>query len=514
MGILRAGLMAEGYDREYSNRELIRRIAGYFRPWRGRLLLVMAMVSLLALFAAALPILVARGVGYFAESDQSSTVVGGALVAVVLTLGVLTWAVNWVRRVQTSKLIGDVILYMRTDAFQSVMGHDMSFFDKYQSGRIVSRITSDTDEFGRAAVLVTEIVTQLLQVVLLLAVLFRVDWQLTLLLCAIAPAAFLIAASFQGIARRITRRSQQAVAEVNVSIQEAVTGISVAKNFRREEGIYREFLEVNRQSYELHVRRGFVLALLFPTLTFFSSVGTAALLYFGGVSVLAGAITPGAWFLFINSVDRFWFPMLNLSAFWSQFQAALSATERVSALMDAKPAVVQQGNLPVTSLRGDIRFEDVDQRYDEKEQVLEGFNLHIRSGKSVALVGHTGAGKSSIVKLVTRFYEFQSGRILIDGQDIRTLDLTSYRQRLGIVSQTPFLFAGTVAQCALWSAGSDGRRSRADRAADRRRRLDRDAAGRVGVAGGRTRRTSEHGPAPARGAGAHDCPRPCDLHPG
>ena len=236
---------------------------------------------------------------------------------------------------QTSKLIGDVILYMRTDAFRAVIGHDMSFFDKYQSGRIVSRITSDTDEFGRAAVLVTEIVTQLLMVVILLAVLVRIDWRLTVLLCVIAPAAFVIAVGFQGIARRITRRSQQAVAEVNVSIQEAVTGISVAKNFRREGGMYEEFLDVNRQSYEIHVRRGFVLALLFPTLTLFSGLGTAVLLYYGGVSVLAGVITAGAWFLFVNSVDRFWFPMLNLSAFWSQFQAALSATERVFALMDA-----------------------------------------------------------------------------------------------------------------------------------------------------------------------------------
>ena len=444
MGLMRAGLKAEGYDREYSNRALIQRIAGYFRPWRGRLLLIVAMVSLLALFGAVLPILVARGVGYFAEIEQTSAAVGAALVIAVLLLGILTWVVNWIRRVQTSKLIGDVILYMRTDAFRAVIGHDMSFFDKYQSGRIVSRITSDTDEFGRAAVLVTEIVTQLLMVVILLAVLVRIDWRLTVLLCVIAPAAFVIAVGFQGIARRITRRSQQAVAEVNVSIQEAVTGISVAKNFRREGGMYEEFLDVNRQSYEIHVRRGFVLALLFPTLTLFSGLGTAVLLYYGGVSVLAGVITAGSWFLFVNSVDRFWFPMLNLSAFWSQFQAALSATERVFALMDAPPAVVQHANLPVTVLRGDIRLEDVHLRYDEKEQVLQGFNLHIRPGESVALVGHTGAGKSSIAKLVTRFYEFQGGRILIDGQDIRRLDLTSYRRQLGIVSQTPFLFAGTV----------------------------------------------------------------------
>jgi len=137
--------------------------------------------------------------------------------------------------------------------------------------------------------------------------------------------------------------------------------------------------------------------------------------------------------------------MTNLSAFWSQFQSALSATERIFALMDAEPVVIQQANTPVEKLRGDIRFDHVDFRYREKEQVLKDFSLHIRAGESVALVGHTGAGKSSIAKLVTRFYEFQAGRLFIDDRDIRTLDLRSYRRQLGIVSQTPFLFAGTVA---------------------------------------------------------------------
>jgi ATP-binding cassette subfamily B protein len=147
----------------------------------------------------------------------------------------------------------------------------------------------------------------------------------------------------------------------------------------------------------------------------------------------------------MNSVALFWFPMINLSAFWSQFQAALSATERIFGLMDAEPAVFQTASKPVTTLRGDIKFEQVSFRYGEKEQVLRDFTLHIRPGESVALVGHTGAGKSSIAKLITRFYEFQDGRILVDDQDIRTFDLQSYRRRLGIVSQSPFLFAGTVA---------------------------------------------------------------------
>lgn len=443
MSAIRASLTAEAYDREYSNRELIGRIAGYFRPWWKRLLLITVMVSMLSLMGAAMPILVAKGVEAVGEGLQNRRL-AAILIATVLVIGVLIWAINWVRRLNTSKLIGDVILAMRADAFDAVMNHDMSFFDKYQSGRIVSRITSDTDEFGRVAVLITELFTQLLVVAILMVYLWRIDPKMTLLLSALAPVAFIIALSFQRIARRVTRRSQRAIAEVNVSIQEAVTGISVAKNFHREQGIYDEFLAVNRQSYDIHVKRGLVLAMLFPTLQFFSGLGTAVLLYYGGLSVYAATITAGAWFLFMNSVGQFWFPMINLSAFWSQFQSALSATERTFALIDAQPVVIQRAAEPVPPLRGDIRFVDVDFRYSEKEQVLKGFNLHIQPGESVALVGHTGAGKSSIAKLVSRFYEFQAGEIFIDDIDIRVFDLRDYRRQLGIVSQTPFLFAGTV----------------------------------------------------------------------
>lgn len=445
MGIFRGSLTQEAYDREYSNRELLGRIAMYFRPWMGRLLSISLLVTLMSLAGVALPIVVSNGVENLIASPDNSATLSTTLVAIVLALGILNWAINWMRRVQTGKLIADVILAMRQDAFSAVMGHDLSFFDKYQSGRIVSRVTSDTDEFARVSVLVTDLITQLLLVVMLIIYLARIDVQLTILLSCLAPVGFIIANRFQKWARRITRSSQQAIADVNVSIQEAVTGISVAKNFRREQGIYDEFQEVNNRSYTIMVRRGMVLSSLFPTLTFFSGVGSALLLYFGGASVYAQAINAGAWFLFINSVDRFWFPMLNLSAFWSQFQGALSATERIFALIDAEPVVIQTGNETITPMRGDIRFEHLTFGYSAKEPVLQDFNLHIRPGESVALVGHTGAGKSSIAKLVTRYYEFQAGQLTIDGHDIRKLDLRDYRQHLGIVSQSPFLFAGTVA---------------------------------------------------------------------
>jgi ATP-binding cassette subfamily B protein len=437
------GLDTEAYDRQYSDQELLRRILHYFAPYRRRVLLVGAIVALIALIGAAQPLVVSRGLDLLVISPTLTVIAW--LVIIVLIVGILNWGGNWLRRRLIARVIGDVVLGLRTDAFQASVGHDMSFFDEFQSGRIISRITSDTEEFSQVVLLVTDLIGQVLLVLILTVVLFTISWQLTLTLLALTPFVLLLALGFRRIARTVTRRGFRAIAEVNTAIQEAITGISVAKNFRQEAAIYSAFTRVNQQSYSINLRRGFVLSNIFPILNALAGVGTAALVYWGGISAATGAVTFGAWYLFIVSVDRFWFPMINVSAFWSQFQAGLSAAERVFALIDAEPTVRQTSDQPVRELKGEIIFEQVGFRYSEQEQVLCDFSLRIAPGESVALVGHTGAGKSSIARLIARFYEFQDGRILIDGQDIRTFDLNTYRQQLGLVSQTPFLFAGTVA---------------------------------------------------------------------
>ena len=165
----------------------------------------------------------------------------------------------------------------------------------------------------------------------------------------------------------------------------------------------------------------------------------------GGTQAINGEISPGDWYLFLQSVMMFWFPLTSIASFWSQFQQGLSAAERVFALIDALPRVVQRNPGPIGRLEGRIEFRDVTFGYTEEQRVLKNFDLTIEAGESVALVGHTGAGKSTLGKLMTRFYEFQGGRILVDGHDIRTVDLSQYRRQLGVVPQSPFLFSGTVA---------------------------------------------------------------------
>lgn len=437
------GLQAESYDRTYDDRELARRMVAYFGRHRGRLIAIILTVLTIAGVSAATPILVSLSVDLMVEQDSPKFIL--ALTGALFLMGVAIWALNWVRRVYVTRMVGDVMMELRQDAFAASVGHDLSFYDEFASGRIVSRITSDTQDFAQVVVLVTDLLSQIVQSVILLMVLLGIEWRLTLWVLALLPIVFGFSSLLRRLARVVTRQGFRAMANVNAAIKEAVTGIAVAKNFRQESGIYAEFDEVNRLSYATNVKRGFVLSIVFPALNAMGGAGTALILYRGGLSVAEGVVTIGAWYLFVTSLDRFWFPMLNLSAFWSQIQNGLSAAERVFALLDAEPVVVQVDNQPVPKSRGEIEFKQLDFRYVHGECVLEDFSLKIHPGENLALVGHTGAGKTSIARLIARFYEFQGGQLLIDGRDIREFDLHQYRSQLGVVSQVPFLFSGTVA---------------------------------------------------------------------
>jgi len=445
-----AGLNDEKYDRQYTDRELVQRIIGYFKPQIKRLTVVSGLVIIIAGIGAALPVVVSNMVNLL-KGEPTLTAISLVGLAVLL-IGFGLWGLNWARRSLVIRAVGDVVLDLRTQAFRAAAEHDLSFYDQFSSGRIVSRITSDTNDFGQLIIIVTDISAQMVQAVILGAVLFRAEARMAWMLMAFLPFIFAVAMGFRAMARRVTRRGMKAMADVNAAIKETISGISIAKNFRQEESIFKSFDESNTQSYHVNVQRGFVLSLVFPTLNALGGIFVAILIYTGGLNAAQGIISVGAWYLFIMSLDQFFFPVLNLSAFWAQIQAGLSAAERVYALIDADPNVIQTDSKDVPQLKGQIHFDDLHFRYTDNEPVLTHFNLLIQPGETLALVGHTGAGKSSIAKLIARFYEFQQGRLLIDGHDVRTFDLAQYRKQLGIVSQVPFLFSGTVADNIRYAA--------------------------------------------------------------
>lgn len=442
MGFILDGLETEAYDRNYSDRELLRRLLNYFAPHRGKMLLVAAAISLNSLAGAAGPVVLARGIDLLTREKGTGLIL--ILAGLILGLGALAWGFNFIQQWFSAQVVGNVVLKIREDVFAATIRHDLSFFDEFESGKIVSRVTSDTQDLSDVVTLTTNLLSMILLVVVLSVYLIRISPQLTLILLAMAPVAVLVALSFRRVARAVTQRAKRVTAKINAQIQESVSGIVVAKSFRQERAIYNTFAANNRQAYAVGLRRGLTFDSIFPILNICSGLGVAALIYFGGLAARAGSVSPGQWYLFMQSVGFFWWPLINIASFWSQFQDGLSAAERVFALIDAEPKVVQTAAEPVETVSGHIEFRNLRFSYTGDETVLPDFSLEIAPRETVALVGHTGAGKSSLARLVTRFYEFQGGRLLIDGRDIRTLDLVQYRRHIGLVPQEPFLFSGTV----------------------------------------------------------------------
>ena len=441
MGFILDGLDTEAYDRNYSDRELVARIISYFRPHRQQMVVVGLTIAMNSLAGTGGPILISKGIDLMARDPSLTAIL--LLTSGVLFLGVAGWGFNYAQQWLSARVVGNVVLKVREDVFTSVINNDLSFYDEHPSGKIVSRVTSDTQDFAETVTLSINLMGQALLVAILSVVLVRINPWLTLLLLAMTPIAVGLALSFRRIARTVTQHARRVTAKINAQIQESISGIVVAKSFRQEYAIYDTFQTNNRQAYQVGLRRGLTLNTIFPVMGMAAGLGIASLVYAGGLAT-RGGLSPGDWYLFMQAVGFYWWPLLSIASFWSQFQDGLSAAERAFALIDAQPKVVQAAAEPVDRLDGQIEFRDLEFTYTGSEVVLPGFSLDIRPRETLALVGHTGAGKSSIARLIGRFYEFQEGELLVDGRDIRRLDLQQYRHQIGVVPQEPFLFSGTV----------------------------------------------------------------------
>ncbi len=414
----------------------------FFRPYKRSMGIVVLFLTLTSFSNAFVPILSAQAITLLETTGNLSYL----LLVIVLTLGLnlIAWIFNYFRQIHSSRVIGDVVLDLRRNVDRAVLNHDLSFFDKYSTGKIVSRINTDSRDFGRASELFMQTISSFLVFFIVFAVMIRINLLLTGVFLLMVPFIFALALSFRKVARQRTLLGQRALAVVNAFVQESITGIQVAKTFRQENKLHKKFNEVNTQSYQVNLKRAIVMTTLFPTLSIIQGLALALLIYYGGASTLQGQISVGDLYLFLQSLQVLFFPLLSIASFWPQFQAGLSAAERIFALIDTPPVVTQRNNLMPDKIIGEIIIDDLQFQYKEGHKVFDRFSLHIRAGESVAIVGHTGAGKSSLAKLLARFYEFQGGEILIDGTSIRDFDLTHYRSCIGLIPQTPFLWADSL----------------------------------------------------------------------
>ncbi len=436
------GLEAEEYDREFRDKVLLKRIFHYFSPYKRSMAIVILFLTISTLTYAFVPILVSIAINSL-ESNRNISYLF-FLLTIILILNLLSWVFNYFTIRYSSQVIGNVVLDLRKDAGTAVLNHDLSFFDRNPIGKIVSRINTDSRDWGQTVDLTFQLISSLFVIIFLLIIMSFINLTLALITIITFPLFFVLALSFRKLARSKTLLGQRALASVNAYVKESFSGIQIAKTFRQEEKLYNNFNEVNTTSYKVNLRRAFVLNAIFPSLGIIQGVVLTLLVFYGGSSVLGNNISVGVLSLFLQGLTYLFFPLLTLASFWPTFQTGMAASERIFALIDTLPLVIQKDNIKPPKLNGEIEFRNLSFKYEESKEVFERFNLKIKPGESLAIVGHTGAGKSSLAKLLARFYEFQEGDISIDGISIRNYDLMEYRKQVGIIPQTPFLWADTI----------------------------------------------------------------------
>ena len=462
MGFVMAGLGQSDYDRQYSDITLLRRIFRYFTPYKLSILIIGSAIGLSSIAGALVPLFISNTLDTLNNGINFSTI--NLLLLIILVFTILNFTMNAITQILTARTVQNAVVDLRNTAFNSLLDRDMSFFDKEPTGRLASRVVNDTNSFGQVISLTVNLLGQIILVFFVVSILIDISVKLTIVLLIFAPTVILVALAFRKIARNVSLGSQRILAKVNALIQETTSGIYIAKSFRAEEVLYDEFDKLNLKSYDINIKRGLVFNSIFPILSMLTGLGTAMIVYYGGLSILDSnnflsniisrfpgqELTIGQWFLFLQGLNLFFFPLISIASFWAQFQQGLAASERVFSLIDAENEVIQYDDKILEKPKGMINFENVTFGYEKENLVLENFNLKINSGEKIAIVGHTGAGKSTIANLIQRYYEFQDGKISIDNQNIRSLDLINYRKQLSIISQDVFLWNTTIRENLLY----------------------------------------------------------------
>ncbi|MFC3577700.1 ABC transporter ATP-binding protein [Streptomyces yaanensis] len=419
---------------------LTRLLRGFGLP----LLVSLALVAVDAGMGLLLPVLIRHGI----DQGVSRMALGAVWAASLLAL--LTVLVQWAAQIGETRMTGrtgERVLYsLRLKIFAQLQRLGLDYYERELTGRIMTRMTTDVDALS--TFLQTGLVTAFVSVVTffgIMGALLVIDVQLALVVFATLPPLIVATFFFRRASVKAYELARERVSAVNADLQESVSGLRILQAFRRERDGGRRFADGSDSYRQARIRGQWLISVYFPFVQLLSSVAAAAVLIVGGHRVDAGTLTTGALVAYLLYIDLFFAPVQQLSQVFDGYQQATVSLGRIQELLQ-EPTATKAADEPldVRSLRGEIAFEDVDFAYGDDEEALSGVELKIPAGQTVAFVGETGAGKSTLVKLVARFYDPTGGRVLVDGTDLRSLDLTSYRHRLGVVPQEAYLFAGTV----------------------------------------------------------------------
>jgi ATP-binding cassette, subfamily B, multidrug efflux pump len=448
----------EALGKAYDSR-LMRRLLQYMKPYRSRVALALVMVAVVTPLELAPPLIFRKAIdSYFVPAlhrliPEASAWSGiGWLSLIFLAVLAFDFLAQYVQ-IRIMQRVGQQTMYdMRREIFSHMQRLPMTYFDRNPVGRLVTRVTTDVDALNDlfAAGVVT-MINDFFLLVVMAGLLFKIDRRLALDTLAVLPGILIVTMIFRKFVRDANRRIRTAIARINAFLQEYISGMSVVQLFNRERKALEEFEKRNRDNMLAWRDAILAYALFYPAVEFLSFATIALIYWSGGNRILSGTLTLGVLTAFTMFAQRFFRPIQDLSEKFNILQSAMAASERIFKLLDEPVLVESDPNaIPLDHPLGEIEFRNVWFSYQnvaepaEEDWVLRDVSFRVEPGQTIAIVGHTGAGKTTLISLLLRFYDIQRGQILLDGKDIRTIELQDLRRQFGIVLQDPFLFTGTI----------------------------------------------------------------------
>jgi ATP-binding cassette, subfamily B, multidrug efflux pump len=431
---------------------LMRRLLGYLRPYKLQVAIALAAIITASVLQLAQPWLMKVAIDdYIARGDIAGMDrIALAFLAILLGSFALEYLQTWVLQMTGQRIMYD----MRMQIYEHLQRLDLKFYDRNPVGRLMTRVTSDVDVLNDLFTAgVVSVFGDVFTLAGIMIVLLTMDWRLALIAFSVLPLIVLVTQWFRRNVRELYRTVRVRIARINAFLQEHITGMSTVQLFRREARSYRQFDEINRLHREANVDSIFYYAVFYPAIEIIGALASALIIWFGGLWTLQGTVTVGALVAFLLYSQRFFRPISDMSEKFNVLQAAMASSERIFKLLDTPPTIVSpepatgvaRSPTPRGSAAGHIVFDGVWFAYNDDDYVLKDVSFEVRPGQRIGIVGATGAGKSTIINLLLRFYEVSRGRILVDGRDIRELPLLELRRLFSLVLQDVHLFSGTIA---------------------------------------------------------------------
>ena len=431
-------------DGKAFDQNVVRRMLPYLVPHRAQLLVAVVLVVITSCATMAGPYLIKVAIDD-GIAKQDTRVLAFAAVFYLLSLVVMGVS-SYTHGAMVAAISQRMLHALRVKVVNHLQKLSFRYLDNNEIGVIIARVTSDVNALNNAFSQGTmTLVADVLVLGLILVAMVLLDPALSLVTFAVMPLMYVITRVFSGQARQRFREVRHQVGRVYANLQENISGVRVAQSFTREEVNYRQFQGTNRESLDATVRAARVMAAFPPAVELVTALAIGIVIVYGGYRVIDGAMTLGVLVAFLSYVQQFFMPIREMSAWYTNLQQAMAGGERIFHLLDTDPEIVDKPDAPaLAAVNGHVRFDDVTFGYDPEQPVLNEIELEARPGETIALVGPTGAGKTSIVNLLMRFYDVQEGSITIDGNDLRDVQIRSLRRQVGMVLQDSFLFSGTI----------------------------------------------------------------------